>query len=78
MKHYPDETIEVPALLNGAAVDLIMGIDRDWDGDVNTYLWAVMFEGGDVTPILSRETLDSLESDGLAYLSDLSFENRNV
>lgn len=78
MKHYPDETIEVPALLNGAVVDLIMAIDRDWDGDVNTYLLAVMFEGGDVTPILSRETLDSLESDGLAYLSDLSFENRNI
>lgn len=78
MKKYPDETFEVATLLNGAAIEIIMAVDRDWDGDIQTYLWAVMFEDTNVAPILSRETLDALEMEGLANLSDLSFENRNV
>lgn len=77
MKTYPDKTFEVSTLLNGALIDIVMGIDSDWDGDTHIYLWAVMFEGVDVCPILTRETIDALESEGLAYMSDWAFEQSN-
>ena len=81
MKHYPVETFEVTTLLNGAAVELVMCIDRDCDEDgetVSSFLWAVMYDGVDILPVLDQQTLNALEMEAQSAMSDWSFENRNV
>lgn len=81
MKHYPVETFEVSTLLNGAVIELVMGIDRDWDEDgetVSSGLWAVMYDGVDILPILDQQTLNALEAEGHAAMSDWSFEQSNI
>lgn len=69
---YPAETFETSALLNGAPVDLIMAIDRDADeyGEtVDVFLWAVIYEGVDILPVLDHATVLGLESEGLAAMA---------
>lgn len=69
---YPAETFQTSTLLNGAPVDLIMAISRDWDEtgeNVNAYLWAVIFDGVDIMPVLDHAAVLGLESDGLAAMA---------
>jgi hypothetical protein len=72
---------EYNTTLNGGAVTVVLDITEidDEDGiDYKTSLQAVYHEGGDVTAILSEQTLSELEMEAEAGLSDYSFEIRNV
>ncbi len=73
MKTYPTETFELDTLHNGQLVTVILGIDVDYDeygANEYRYLWAVMYEGTDVLPLLDKQTQNALEMEAEAAASD--------
>lgn len=69
-----DYTYDHQTLLNGACVTVEMQVsfDTDWDGDTYTsfQLIAVYFDGVDVSPILDKQTLITLEMEAESAESD--------
>lgn len=69
-----DFSYDHETLLNGShvTVDMRVSFDTDWDGDTHTSfeLVAVWFDGVDVSPILSKQTLIELEMEGQSAIED--------